>query len=390
MKSVLCRPLSLMFIGAVLTALTLVFPQLGLLEWVTMIPLIIGAVRLCEQENCSLKKAYFYGFLTVYAFYVVIYHWFLYLYPLDFVGMDEASSAVVVAAGWLGLPILQAAVGGLMLLAMRALTKNGFFERLPLMRPFVFASLWVIFEWCSTLTWAGVPWGRLALGQIELLPMVQSASLLGSYFVTWLLVAVNGLLACAILYRPKAMLCGIVAGSLLISNLLFGLILQTASYEKEENKITAAVIQGNIDSREKWGPDSYRTTAEVYSRLTREAAKEGAELVVWPETAFPNTLNYRPDLQAFISSLARECNVTLIVGTLYRDSDQNEYNALFLVDREGVIHWEPYAKRHLVPFGEYVPMRDLIMTLIPPLAEVSALDGDISPGDDSALFPCLF
>ena len=109
-------------------------------------------------------------------------------------------------------------------------------------------------------------------------------------------------------------------------------------------------------------------------------------MVVWPETAFPNTLNYRPDLQAFISSLARECNVTLIVGTLYRDSDQNEYNALFLVDREGVIHWEPYAKRHLVPFGEYVPMRDLIMTLIPPLAEVSALDGDISPGDDSALF----
>ena len=51
-----------------------------------------------------------------------------------------------------------------------------------------------------------------------------------------------------------------------------------------------------------------------------------------------------------------------------------------------MIHWEPYAKRHLVPFGEYVPMRDLIMTLIPPLAEVSALDGDISPGDDSALF----
>ncbi len=386
MKSVLYRPLSLMILGAVLTALILVFPQVGLLQWVTMIPLLIGVITLSEQENCTLKKAYFYGFLTVYLFYVVIYHWFLYLYPLDFIGMDEASSAVVVAAGWLALPILQAVVGGFMPLVMRVLAKKGLFERLPMMRPFVFASLWVIFEWSSTLTWAGVPWGRLALGQIKLLPMVQSASLLGSYFVTWLLVAVNGLLAYAILYRPKALVCGIVAGSLFASNLLFGTVAQTVSYEKEENKITAAVIQGNIDSREKWGPDSYRTTAEVYSRLTRAAAEEGAEIVVWPETAFPNTLNYRHDLQTFISSLARECDITLIVGTLYRDSEQNECNALFLVDNEGVIHWDPYLKRHLVPFGEYVPMRELIMTLIPPLAEVSALDGDVTPGVDSELF----
>ena len=386
MKSVISRPILLLIMGTVLTALILIFPQLGLLQWFTMIPLSIGVFRLCEQENCSLKKAYGYGFLAVYVFYVVIYHWFINLYPLDFVGMDEASSAVVVVAGWLGLPILQAVVGGLMFLAMRALSKNGFFERFPLMRPFVFASLWVIFEWCSTLTWAGVPWGRLALGQIEFLPTVQSASLLGSYFVTWLLVTVNGLLACAILYRPKALVCTIVAGSLFCANLLYGIVAETVSYETEDNKLTAAVIQGNIDSREKWGGDSYRITSEAYGRLTREAAAEGAELVVWPETAFPSYLNYNINLQEFVSSLAQECDITLIVGALYVDSDGNDYNALFLVDNEGVIHWEPYAKRHLVPFGEYVPMRDMIMALIPPLAEVSALDGDISAGVDSALF----
>lgn len=378
-------PLLPMLLGSVLTALMLIFPVLGILEWITMIPMLIGVYLFCKNENHSLKRAYGYGFLTVYIYYFIIYHWFVNLYPLDFVGMDEASSAVVVVAGWFGLPILQAVVGGGMLLAMHALSKNGFFERFPLMRPFVFASLWVIFEWCSTLTWAGVPWGRLVLGQIEFLPMVQSASLLGSYFVTWLLVAVNGLLAYALLYRPKAIVCAIVAGSLFCSNFLYGLIAQTVSYKKEENKITAAVIQGNIDSREKWGVDSYRITEEVYGRLTRRAAQEGAELVVWPETAFPSYINYNVDLQAFVSSLARECNITLVVGAMYAAKDGSTYNALFLVDSDGTIHEEYYAKRHLVPFGEYVPMRDVIMALIPPLAEVSALDGDISPGLDSSL-----
>ena len=107
--SVSCRrQLPLLLIGAIFTALTLVYPSVGLLEWLAMIPLLIGAYRLCEERECTLRRAYGYGFLTVYVFYFVIYHWFVNLYPLDFVGMDNASSAVVIAAGWFGLPLLQA------------------------------------------------------------------------------------------------------------------------------------------------------------------------------------------------------------------------------------------------------------------------------------------
>ena len=386
MKAFFVRPLPLMLLGASLTALTLIFPQLGIVEWVSMVPLCIGLFLLCKTEECSLKKAYLYGFFTVYVFYFWIYHWFLQLYPLDFVGMDATASAVVIAAGWFGLPILQAVVGGFMPVVFLAIKRNLVFARLPLLQPFVFAALWSVFEWSSTLSWAGVPWGRLALGQIKLLPMVQSASLFGSYCITFIIVAVNGLLAYAVLHRPKALLCGIVAGGLFFANLFYGLVAQTLSYEQPEGKVVAAVVQGNIDSREKWGPDSYQITVEAYARLTRRAAEDGAKLVVWPETTFPSYLNYNVSLQSFVSSLARECNVTLIVGALYIDESGEDYNALFLVDAKGVIHEEPYAKRHLVPFGEYVPMRDLITTLIPPLAELSALGDDIGAGTDPALF----
>ena len=379
------RQLPLLLLGAVLTALTLIYPVIGILEWVTMIPILIGAYRLCEADSCTLRKAYGYGFLTVYVFYVVIYHWFVNLYPLDFVDMSNAASAVVIAAGWFGLPILQAIAGGFVFLLFRMMHRTGVFEHLPLMRPFAFAALWVIFEWSSTLSWTGVPWGRLCLGQIEMLPFLQSASLFGSYFVSFLIVAVNGLLAYAILYRPRAALCGMLAAVLFCSNLLYG-VADTLITPKAEKTLRVAVIQGNIDSHDKWSGDSYRKTVEIYGELTRRAAEEGAELVVWPETTLPYDLSYQNDRRKFVSALARVCNVTLIVGALYYDEMDRNYNALYLVDPDGTVRDEYYAKRHLVPFGEYVPMRNVIMTLIPPLANLSALGDDVSPGTDPALF----
>lgn len=386
MKHNTCRrQLPLLLAGAVLTALTLIFPTLGILEWLTMIPLMIGAYRLCECGQCTLRKAYGYGFLTVYVFYVVIYHWFINLYPLDFVGMGNAASAVVIAAGWLGLPILQAVAGGFVFLLFRLMHRTGIFERLPLMRPFAFAALWVIFEWSSTLSWTGVPWGRLCLGQIEMLPFLQSASLFGSYFVSFLIVVVNGLLAYAILYRPRAALCGTLAAVLFCSNLLYG-VGDCLITEKESETVRVAVIQGNMDSHEKWGDNSYFQTIEIYGELTRRAAEEGAELVVWPETTLPYDLSYPNNKRSFISSLAKECNVTLVVGAFYYDDMGRYYNVLYLVEPDGTVRDEYYAKRHLVPFGEYVPMRNVIMTLIPPLANLSALGDDVSPGTDTALF----
>ncbi len=379
------KELASLLIGAVLTGLTLVFPVIGFLEWITMVPLIWGAYRLADDESLRLRQAYGFGFLTVLAYYLVLYHWFVRLYPLDFVGLSNSASAVVVVVGWLGLSLLQALPGGLIFLAMRAIAKTGILRRLPLLRPFVFASLWVIFEWSSTLTWTGVPWGRLALGQVNLLPMLQSAALLGSYFISFLILCVNGLIAYALLYRTREILCGALAAGLLLSNLSYGLIASSIPTETKSN-VKVAVIQGNINSHEKWSGDSLSRIRTVYADLTRRAAEEGAKLVLWPETVLPFSLEHRSDMKNFLASLAQECDVTLVVGSFYRETVEKEYNVLYLVDPDGTIRDECYAKRHLVPFGEYVPMEKLIKALIPPLAALSDLGGSLTAGEGSELF----
>jgi apolipoprotein N-acyltransferase len=156
--------------------------------------------------------------------------------------------------------------------------------------------------------------------------------------------------------------------------------------KKDEDRtvVKVAAIQGNVNM-DAVGSAIYELM-EVYGDMTREAAEEGADIVVWPESIFPFKLNRYSILQEFVSSLAVECNVTLIVGALYGDADGKTYNTLYMVTPDGSISDNLYHKRHLVPFGEYVPMRKVFMTLIPPLAELSALDDDLSPGDETALF----
>ena len=383
--------LGLLLIGAALTGMIPVFPMLGFLQWFTMIPIFIGLFRIADDRTVRLRRMYLYGFLTVFVYYFVIYHWFCALYPLDFAGMDPIGAAVVIAAGWIGLSFLQALPGGLIFLAWGFLHKKGAFDRFPILRVLSFSALWIVFEWSSTLHWSGVPWGRLCLGQVDYLPMLQSASLFGSYFISLLILLVNGLLAYALIFffsqRKKALVCMICAVAAVASNLVLGCgLLATESSDSETLRV--AVVQGNISSQEKWGVNSEALTKEIYGEKTRQAAKEGAELILWPETAFPNKLNasYNADLMEFVTDLARECRVTLVVGALYLGEDGEEYNVLYWINPMGRVSETVYAKRHLVPFGEYVPLRELIEVMIPPLAELSVLDVDLKAGKDSSLF----
>ena len=370
--------------GSVLTALPVVFPVLGWLEWISMIPLLAAVFLMADSENFTAKKSYWKGFLAVYCYYFVIYHWFVRLYPMDFVGLSPAASITVILAGWLGLSLLQALPGGLVFLAFRFLCRTETVKKRPILKPLLFGGLWVIFEWFSTLTWTGVPWGRLYMGQADYLPMMQISALVGSYGLSFLILTVNGLLAYALLYRRRELLCCGLSAGLLAGNLAFGFA-RCAVDRREEVTVKAAVIQGNIDSHEKWEESTTARMVRTYTELTEQAVAEGAELVVWPETTVTVALNQSRYMQVFVSSLAKEQGITLLVGALHED-ESGEYNSLFMVTPDGEISEQRYDKRHLVPFGEYVPMRGLVEVLIPPLAEVSALDMELTAGKDPALF----
>ena len=372
-------------LGAFLTALTLMIPSIGFLEWVSLVPAAIIFVVTAKDTEVRYKQMYLCGFVYYMSFGLTIFHWFINLYPLEFIDMTKAEAAVVVFVAWIGLSLLQAVFASFMPVLLAIILRNSVASKYRLATPFVAAALYTVFEWMQTLTWMGVPWGRLALGQTEAPLMMKSASVFGSYFITFLIVSVNFFLALFILMKrdEKRRVYLAFGAGLVVLNLLVGMSAELLE-AKDGETVRAAAIQPNISSHEKWEFNTLTVTKEVVEKYSLAAAEEGATLIVLPESVFPYDLFVNPTIYNFITDLAVRCDATLVVGGFTSGEDLDK-NSLIFVNPDGSVDETVYSKRHLVPFGEYVPLRTIIMTLIPPLAEISMLGEDLAPGEDSAV-----
>ncbi len=381
--------------SGLLTGLTLVFPTIGLLEWLTLIPAGIFLLEVSADPSVKLRRLYGYGLFFFYCYYLTIFHWFVKLYPLNFIdGMTKGAAMTVVLVAWLGLSLLQALFGGFAFVCSALLLRRGLAKRYPLLCPFLVAGVWAVYEWTQTLGWWGVPWGRLPLGQINYLVGLQTAAWFGSYFVTFLLVAVNLCLAqilCRILknrtYKDWRLWRGgvIAVAAMLVFQYGAGTVLWLAGTPKTNETVRVAVIQGNISSHEKWNAASGQKSREVYREYTVKAAEAGARIVVWPETALPYTLREDNGVGRFVSELAKETNTTILVGA-FTTVKEGDYNSIVCFTSDGEMHETVYFKRRLVPFGEFVPLRGLIETLIPPLAELVMSGDDTMQGEEANAF----
>ena len=376
----------LLLCGGLLTGLTVIFPQIGLLEWVFLSPALFVALYCAADPTVRLRRMYAMGFVFFGAFYLVVFHWFFYMYPMEFTGMSKPMAALVVAVAWLGLSTYQA-VGASLIFVLFALgARAPIVRKFPLAHPFLLAALWASFEWIQANSgWSGVPWGRLPLGQVEMLPMIQSVSLFGTYFVTFLLVAVNGLLAYLVLYANARRVAAITATSMVAVNLCIGAVC-LLTYRDEGETVRVAAIQANVSASTKFGgkPD-YQA---IYRDYTERAAADGADVIVWPETALPFDMERYPEMYEYIIDLADEQDVTLLASVFTRKDGNPKilYNSVLAINPDGSVDDTIYYKRNLVPFGEFVPWRTFLTTILPILSNVGMLEEDLAAGDSPNVF----
>ena len=370
--------LLLLALSGVLTGLTLIFTKIGFVQWVTLVPVGIFLLREADSDSHKYKGLYGYGFFFFMCYYVVTYHWFVNLYPLEFIdGMTPLAAVVVVLAGCVGLSALQAFFGGFLFVAVRLLLRTRALRRYSVLRPFAIGGAWAIFEWSQNFGWWGVPWGRLPIAHSEYIVGLQTASLFGSYFVTFIIVSVNMCVAFALVRIAAMKLMSICVTAMLLFQYAVGALIYFIPVDSE-NTVRVAAVQGNIDSGEKWGSSMGARTLSVYYEYTLKAAEAGADIVVWPETALPYKVEKNNVYGQYCSELARAAGVTILVGGF---TDGGNYNSIICVLPDGSFHQTVYSKRRLVPFGEFVPMRSVFEWLVPPLAELVMSEGDIIAGD---------
>jgi apolipoprotein N-acyltransferase len=264
-----------------------------------------------------------------------------------------------------------------------------------LLAPFV----WVATEMGRTYIWDGFPWELLGYSQVTVLPIAQLASVIGVYGVSAFVAMVSAAAAfAAIDRRPRRWVVGAVTAGLVLGCAAWGAArVRGQALVAEGTPIRVAVLQGNVPQEQK--DEAYRgdrllidAIAQRYIDMTREAIGRGARFILWPESSTP--YYYEQDLVRgdAVRRLAREAQVTILLG-----SDQVEpvravatgkppepryYNAAFLVRPDGTTG-AIYRKIHLVPFGEYVPLKRLLFFVGPLVEAVS----DFSAGRDPVLLP---
>ncbi len=378
-------------------------------EYFTMVPLfvvvLLTSLNMPDEGRIFKKtilRGLFIGISYFYPFYLVVWYWLLTMYPLDFTGMSSGAALAAILIAWLGLPLLQALVAVLQvplyLLSSRSCIMSDK-KVLKLVLPLVYGCVYIFFEWTETLTWAGVPWGRLAIGQAYTSVFIQTASLFGSYFISLVIVLVNAYIAYAAVSfarskKKRAVISVGAAAAVFCANLAAGaVILASREADDESSRVTVAAIQGNISSREKWGSDwGFYDYAEIYEELSLAAAEDGAELILWTETSIPYSVNIHSYMTEFIESISEECGTTVLATAFWRETDEDgeavTYNTVMQVTPDGGIDTDNlYFKRRLVPFGEFVPYENLIKVIFPPLAELGMFGSSITTGDEATVIP---
>jgi apolipoprotein N-acyltransferase len=233
--------------------------------------------------------------------------------------------------------------------------------------------VWVLMEYVRGSSMYGFPWSFLAHSQHNFLPFIQVVSITGTYFISFLIVAVNAIFFSLWRRKKISYIYVSVIAVLFVATLAYGLVSLAGKSEAPQKKV--AIIQGNIRQDEKWDEAFKIMTIKKYVQMTQQSGKT-ADLIIWPETAMPFIFDQEIYANKYIKALPADVNATLLFGTISKNKYGRYRNSSYVIDKTGNTIGM-YSKVHLVPFGEYTPL----LTYLPFLEKLTAAGGDFVPGD---------
>lgn len=371
-------------IGAFLSGvlLALAFPKIDLsfLAWIAFVPLLW-----IVQERTP-RRAFGYGFASGMGFYLCTVYWVVHT-----IGLYSNIPSLIAVGPLLLMCIILASYTGAFVAGLRFYQLHG--GSIVLLGPVS----WVTLEWLRSFFFIGFPWVSLGYSQHPYLNLMQFAEFTGVYGVSALVIFVN-LVIFTLFSDPQArrrllvLLVLILVGSLS----LWGMWRrsQLAALPSTHN-LRVGLIQGNIPQDTKWNANFQEETMVRYEQLTRQAVSQGAELVIWPETAapfyfqspLPPSMPDREKEEEYrerLLHLATELRTPILFGNpafKIEGGQVSMFNRAYLISSTAEVLGS-YDKIQLVPFGEYVPFHNLLFFLDKLVVGI----GDFAAGTTTTVF----
>ncbi len=259
---------------------------------------------------------------------------------------------------------------------------------------FGLAGLWVVLEWTRGMIFGGFPWLSLASSQWLRPFMLQMAAYTGAWAVSFVLIVFNlgiGAFTHRVFFEGVA---GLRKRSPEFTISLLVLMGATLPYvgdvlhQQRHKLLRVALVQPYIPQGEKWDGAKAQEILRTIEKIAFDANEASLpDVIFWPEASVPWPLKKDPLMDEWVESVARRTGKPLLLGAVAVDNPgvPNEIwrNGAFVVDPKSGVHYPGYAKRHLVPFGEYIPLRSVFGWL----EKVVPIGGDFIPGDSAQPLP---
>ncbi|MGH9457888.1 MAG: apolipoprotein N-acyltransferase [Thermoanaerobaculia bacterium] len=222
---------------------------------------------------------------------------------------------------------------------------------------------WAAVEFLRTFLLTGFPWNLLAVALIDTPPLVILARVIGPYGVAFLAMipaTLLGWIAATPGVPKRKATAGVAAVALVAAWLGAGALILSRIDPSAGEPLDAAMLQPNITLEMRWDLRSAIRIYELMMEMSREAAAERPGVVIWPESTVPLTFAVSPFYRESVEDFSLESGADVILGSIAEDAaDPTQlWNAAYLVT-EGEVKGR-YDKVRLVPFGEYVPLRELL------------------------------
>ena len=281
--------------------------------------------------------------------------------------------------GWMAAPAVIGLAGALALFPAAAMVVFAATKTTGVSGTLVFAACWSGSEWLRGTVLTGFPWNLIAYAWVDYDVPRQMAALFGSYGLGLLTVLLSTLPT--VIFTRDRWQSGLAATMFVM--LAAGIWINSEARltgEDQQTAVNVRIVQGNIPQREKWDPAFRDRNIARYLDLSAQPGQ--FDILLWPESTFPGYLEEDQWMLGEIAKLLTDSAV-LLTGAQTRenvDGEQQYKNAVLAIDSTAQII-NRYAKHHLVPFGEYVPLRDLL-----PLKRLTAGLGDFAPGSGPETF----
>ncbi|MHB1697856.1 MAG: apolipoprotein N-acyltransferase [bacterium] len=357
-------------LSGLLTAL--LFPNFNLefFAWFSLVPLLYAV-----NKSESFKESFFYGFIAGAVSYIIILYWIVYtVHVFGNLPYYIAVLALLLLSSYLALYVALFAGFSKILLSH--------YKRLNII---LIPACWVFFEFLKSNLLTGFPWENLGFSQYLNLPFIQISNIAGVFGLSFVIALINYSVFSFIflksqISKTRALFELVLVLSIFIFVISYGYynIYSVDKSLKYKKPLRIALIQGNIGMLQKWKITEKRTT-HIYTALTRKTLKYKPRLVIWPETALPYIISLYPYYWNEIADLSRNNRISLIFGAIglkFSNGKFHYYNRDYMFNPSG--EYSYYDKHHLVPFGEYIPLR----RQIPFLAHIfrGAGIGNFTPG----------